>query len=181
MTYGAPYRIAITGHRPNRMHVGVARIERQLKQVLRRLAREARGCAVPQTPITISALAEGSDRLFAEAALKLGMPLEVILPFKSADYVTTFGDAATLPTYHALLAQAAKVNELPGTLTDSTVAYEAVGRACVDACDILVAVWDGKPAAGRGGTPEIIDYARSKGRPVIWIHAGEKRRASRLQ
>ena len=97
MTYGAPYRIAITGHRPNRMHVGVARIERQLKQVLRRLAWEARGRAVPQTPVAISALAEGSDRLFAEAALKLGMPLEVMLPFKSADYVTTFGDVATLP------------------------------------------------------------------------------------
>jgi hypothetical protein len=170
------FRIAITGHRPNRMHVGVARIERQLFQVLRSLAKTARGHAVPQVPIAISALAEGSDRLFAQAALKLRMPLRVLLPFKSADYETTFGDAATTQVYRDLLAKAESVQELPGTLADSTAGYEAVGRATVDTCDVLVAVWDGKPAAGRGGTPEIIGYALGTGRSVIWIDAANRRR-----
>lgn len=54
------FRIAITGHRPHRMHVGVARIERQLFEVLRSLAKTARGQAVPRVPVAISALAEGS-------------------------------------------------------------------------------------------------------------------------
>ena len=176
MTYGAPFKIAITGHRPNRLHVCIARIERQMFRVMRRLAREARGNVLGRNPVALSALAEGSDRIFAEAALRLGIPFEVVLPFKSADYETTFGDASGTPHYRALLARAAHVMELAGTLADTTAAYEAVGRACVDACDVLVAVWDGKPAAGRGGTPEIIDYARRMGRRVIWIHAGEKRR-----
>jgi hypothetical protein len=180
MTHGAPCTIAITGHRPNRLHVGVHRIERQLFQVLRRLRREARGRAVPRRPVALTALAEGSDRMFAEAALRLALPLEVLLPFKSSDYETTFGDQAATAQYHALLARAARVTELPGALSDSSAAYEAVGRACVNACDVLVAVWDGKPAAGRGGTPEIIEYARNRGRRIIWIHAGEKRRPRRL-
>jgi hypothetical protein len=170
------FRIAITGHRPNRMHVGVARIERQLFKVLRSLAKSARGQAVPQVPIAISALAEGSDRLFAQAALKLRMPLRVLLPFKSGDYETTFGDAAMSQMYRDLLAKAESVQELPGTLAESTAGYEAVGRATVDTCDVLVAVWDGKPAAGRGGTPEIIDYALGTGRSVIWIDAANRRR-----
>jgi hypothetical protein len=31
-------------------------------------------------------------------------------------------------------------------------AYEAAGRYVVDHCDLLIAVWDRKPAQGRGGT-----------------------------
>jgi hypothetical protein len=179
-THRAPHIIAITGHRPNRMTVGVARIERQVFHVLRRLARKARGQAVPREPVALSALAEGSDRIFGEAALRLALPLDALLPFKSADYETTFGDASTTPHYRELLTRARRVTELPGALSDSKAAYEAVGRATVDQCDVLVAVWDGKPAAGRGGTPEIIDYARQVRKPVIWIHAGEKRAPQRI-
>lgn len=170
------FHIAITGHRPNRMHIGVARIERQLFTVLRLLAKTARGQAVPKVPIAVSALAEGSDRLFAQAALNLQMPLQVLLPFTSTDYETTFGEAATTQVYRDLLAKADSIRELPGTLADSTAGYEAVGRATVDMCDVLVAVWDGKPAAGRGGTPEIIDYALGTERAVIWIDAVNRRR-----
>jgi hypothetical protein len=36
-------------------------------------------------------------------------------------------------------------------------------------------VWDGYPPAGRGGTPEIVAYAMSKGIPVIWIDAKRDR------
>jgi hypothetical protein len=35
----------------------------------------------------------------------------------------------------------------------------------------LVAVWDGKPSAGRGGTPEIIEYALARTKPVAWVSA----------
>lgn len=163
--------IGISGHRPNRMHVGEVEIARRLRIVLTALRTGSR----ERKRVAVSALAEGSDRLFAEAALDLGYELRVILPFQSADYETTFGDAATTPLYSALLAKATEVTELPGTLDCATVAYEAVGRATVEASEILVAVWDGKGAAGRGGTPEIIEYAVRTARPVIWIDAARNR------
>lgn len=174
------FRIAITGHRPNRMHVGVPRILRQIRQILRPLVRAGRSLAVPMRPVAISALAEGSDRLFAAAALDLHVPLRVLLPFPVAVYETTFGDAGGNPQFRSLLALAQSVRELPGTLADSQAGYEAVGRACVDDCHVLLAIWDGKPAAGRGGTPEIIDYALSAAKPVLWIDAAKRCGVSRL-
>lgn len=165
-------RVGITGHRPNRMHIGVAKVEARLVQVLKALRK---GSKTDGKPVAISALAEGSDRLFASAALTLGYELVALLPFKSSDYETTFGDASANGEYRALLARAGEVVELPGTLADSTAGYEAVGRLAVDRCHVLVAVWDGKPAAGRGGTPEIIQYALDHGRPAIWIDATHDR------
>ena len=37
----------------------------------------------------------------------------------------------------------------------------------VDRSERLVAVWDGKPARGIGGTADIVSYARQKGVPVV--------------
>ncbi|HXO24414.1 MAG TPA: hypothetical protein VN870_07535, partial [Streptosporangiaceae bacterium] len=48
-------------------------------------------------------------------------------------------------------------------------AYELAGRAVVDRSDVLIAVWDGGPAAGRGGTAEIYVYAQRWQKPVILI------------
>lgn len=119
------FTVGITGHRPNRMHIGEAAIARRVWLVLAVL----RSGALRRKRVAVSALAEGPDRLFAEAALDLGYELRALLPFASADYETTFGDAATTPHYRALLARAAEVTELPGTLAESNAGYEAVGRA----------------------------------------------------
>jgi hypothetical protein len=171
-----PLRVAITGHRLNRIMIGEARISQRLTAMLRRLKQAARHSErYAGRPVAISALAEGADRLFATAALDLRYPLQVLLPFPSADYETTFGESATTPHYRTLLAQAAAVQTLPGRLTDSKTAYEAVGRLTVNQSDILIAVWDGRPAAGRGGTPDIIQYALDLGRPVLWIDAARDR------
>jgi hypothetical protein len=52
--------------------------------------------------------------------------------------------------------------------------YENVGRFVVRHSDVLIAIWDGMPAAGRGGTAEIVYYAAGIGVPVWWIHATDK-------
>ena len=159
--------VAVTGHRPNRLHIGVDRVAEHLDGVFATLA-----CDPKSEPcIAVSALAEGADRLFARAALAHGFELRALLPFASTDYETTFGDTSTTGHYRELLALASDVIEMPGTLAEDTAGYEAVGRRLVDECDVLVAVWDGKPAAGRGGTPEIIAYALSKARKTIWVNA----------
>jgi hypothetical protein len=163
--------VAITGHRPNRLHIGAGAVGRRLEAVLQSIRAASDG----RQWTAISALAEGSDRLFAHAALRLGYRLGVILPFESADYMQTFADRSQDADYLGLLAAARARIELPGSLADAEAAYEAVGHATVEACDVLIAVWDGKGAAGRGGTPEIIAYALEQRRPVIWIDAARDR------
>ena len=48
-------------------------------------------------------------------------------------------------------------------------AYEDVGQYVVTHSDILIALRDGRPSRGRGGTAEIVAYAREKKRPLIII------------
>lgn len=169
------FTVAVTGHRPNRLHIGVAPVVRRLRWVLSVLRHRVREAGLAQ-PRAVSALAEGADRLFATAALDLGYALEALLPFPSKDYVKTFSDPGTTDAYRTLLDRASHIEVLDGSLSDSKAAYEAVGRATVDAADVLLTVWDGKGAAGRGGTPDIIAYAIALRRPVVWIDAATVRR-----
>ena len=169
-------RIGFTGHRPNRLRIGKERVAARLREVLGLCKAAAIGRDAAEPLIALSSLAEGSDRLFAEEALGLEIRLEALLPFSSADYERTFGDAGTIPQYRSLLSRASSVEELQGSLTATKAAYEAVGCAMVERSDILVAVWDGEPAAGRGGTPEIISYALEQRRPVILIDAAKDAR-----
>jgi hypothetical protein len=52
---------------------------------------------------------------------------------------------------------------------ERVAAYERAGMAMLDAVDMLIAVWDGKPSRGRGGTSEIVAAARSRGLDVIVV------------
>ena len=53
-------------------------------------------------------------------------------------------------------------------------AYLAAGHAVVDDADVVLALWDGRPARGRGGTAEVVEYARSLGRPLVWIDVARR-------
>jgi hypothetical protein len=48
-------------------------------------------------------------------------------------------------------------------------AYEASGRAVVEGCEVLLALWDGAPSRGRGGTAEIVAFARERGREAVVV------------
>ena len=152
------------------MRAGASRIEGQLTDVLRALKRGLPAQA--RQPRAVSALAEGSDRLFAIAALRTGYALEALLPFSAEDYRETFTDAAD-DAFDDLMSRAVSIDELPGSLNSTTDAYEAVGAALVTCCDILVSVWDGEGAAGRGGTPDIMQMAINTHKPIIWINAAQ--------
>ena len=49
-------------------------------------------------------------------------------------------------------------------------------RGSTDACEILLAVWDGKPAAGLGCTADVVAYARERDRHVmvVWFPYGDE-------
>lgn len=112
----------------------------------------------------VSALAEGADTLFAEAALGLGVPLEIVRPFDS--YERDFRTEASRRRYCALVDAAHRETRLPFAAC-SLHAYEAAMRWIAETCDLLVAAWDGSPPRGRGGTADAIRYAESIGRAVV--------------
>ncbi len=51
-------------------------------------------------------------------------------------------------------------------------AYARAGEDVLDRCDVLLAVWDGQPAQGRGGTGEVVRRAREMGKPLLDVRAG---------
>ena len=48
-------------------------------------------------------------------------------------------------------------------------AYERAGHAVIEGCDILLALWDGQPSRGQGGTAEIVAEAERRGCRVVVI------------
>lgn len=54
---------------------------------------------------------------------------------------------------------------------EADLAYEAVGRMVVAQCDVLIAIWDGEGARGRGGTAQVVAEAARLDLPTLWIHA----------
>ena len=119
--------------------------------------------------VAVSALAEGADRLVASEVLtKQGGRLEVVLPCRRTRYAQDFKSATSRKDFHGLMAVASHVTEAP-TLPTRKEGYEWAGRRVVERCDVLIAIWDGEPGRGRGGTQEIVTYARDRQVPVAWI------------
>ncbi|WKD35397.1 hypothetical protein [Streptomyces xanthophaeus] len=150
-------RIGVTGHRAIPDSV-LGHVESGLRAVL----------GGHEGPLeAFSSLAEGADQLFAAIALEHGADLTVVIP--SGDYEDAFEGAEALARYRGLKNRAAQ--EVRMDFARSTdEAYYAAGTYIADSCDRLVAVWDGQPARGHGGTAEIVAYARALGKPVtvIW-------------
>jgi hypothetical protein len=114
----------------------------------------------------VSSLAGGPDQLFARTVLDLGGTLEVVVP---AEHYRDGLDPDEQHGYDELIAKAEHVERLP-FVESSEQAHLAAGQAVVDRSKGLVAVWDGKPARGIGGTADVVGYAREKGVPVavLW-------------
>ena len=58
------------------------------------------------------------------------------------------------------------------------LAYVAANERMLASVEILVAVWDGIPAQGRGGTADVVEQARSEGVPIEVVWPPEARRKS---
>jgi hypothetical protein len=116
----------------------------------------------------ISPAAEGADRLVAEAGLAIGATLQCPLPLPKDDYAQDFATAESRAAYDALLAKAERVFELDAP-RERNDAYLNVGRLVLSQSDVLIAIWDGQPAKGRGGTAEIVAEALVQRTPVIWL------------
>jgi hypothetical protein len=117
--------------------------------------------------IGISSAALGGDMLFVHAALKAGLSWHALLPLAPAEFRKDFSD----PDWKAveqLLAAAERV-QVMATSGSREDAYLDCGIETVNTCDVLIAVWDGAPARGKGGTADVVAYAREIGKPIFLI------------
>lgn len=178
--------MGVIGHRPNRLPSdALEQVKQDIAATLARLRvavdrsldlHRAVFLAVEPRLTVISGLAEGADRMIADAALTTGYSLDALLPFPADVYEADFAEAESRLDFRGLLGKARSVLELPGVREQHTDAYERLGITLIGLCDILVAVWDGGPPAGRGGTTSIIVASARLGMPIIHVDATGKQR-----
>jgi hypothetical protein len=171
--------VGITGHRAEALASdALASLPSRISDALTALGEAALALFVrertsfsPAPPALrfVSPIADGADQIAAEAALSLGWELQAILPFRRADYRASLSDSPARKGFDALLERSSRVLELTGEEAGDVEAYVMTGRATVAHCDVLIAVWDGLPPRGRGGTAEVVQMAVARGTPVVHI------------
>jgi hypothetical protein len=117
--------------------------------------------------VGVTMLGPGADQLFARLVLELGGALYVVVP--AAKYRDGFEDPDAQAGYDELYGRGSYFEALEHT-ESTEQAHMDGGKVVVDRSSVLVAVWDGEPSRGFGGTADVVSYARQRGGPVevIW-------------
>jgi hypothetical protein len=115
----------------------------------------------------VSSLADGADQLFADVIIDFGKLLEVVIPCHG--YEGAFTNPLAAKRFRDLKKKASKSYVLNFEGPSEKAFYEA-GKRVVQLSDLLVAVWNGKPAAGLGGTADIVKYALGCNKDVLHIN-----------
>lgn len=188
---GLAFRVGVVGHRPDRLRVAdlerLANVMREIllavKEAVATFHAQQRKLFGDAPPVfrAVSPLAEGADRLFAQAALDLGFELCCPMPFAQAEFEHDFAPPVALEDnsierFRGLLARAEQEMrltkfELDGNRADRGAAYGAAGRVVLNQSDLLIVVWDGQSLGKSGGTEETFAEARRRGIPVALIDA----------
>ena len=162
--YSVPLVVAVTGHRD----LLPAEIP-AIRQRVRAFLEDLRSQSPDRDILLMSPLAEGADRLAAEEALALDLPLTVILPMPRDEYVEDFATAESRARFDSLCASATDTFELPLT-PGNTVAlirgqgpnrsrqYAQAGVFLSAHCHILLALWDGNESDSLGGTAQVVHF-----------------------
>jgi hypothetical protein len=173
--------VAVIGHRPNRLapdaldavNAAINEVLQAVDEAVRSARERYAGFFASDAPsLTLTtALAEGADRVAAHAAIAHGFALSSVLPFEADEYERDFRDEAARVEFRALLAQSTTTAVLCGNRRSEGLAYETAGTTLIDNSDIVLAVWDGGPSAGRGGTTEMLERAATEGVPILHVDA----------
>jgi hypothetical protein len=152
-------RVGITGHQ----RLGGPTKRNQIRRALESIVDE-----LPSPLIAVSSLAVGADQLFARLMIDRGAFIDAVIPFEG--YERTFTTAGARNEYFALLAHAASVTVLP-RVGDDEECFLNAGKTVVRRSDVLIAIWNGRPARGLGGTADIVRFAKQEQRLQIkWIN-----------
>tara|TARA_R100001086_G_scaffold249984_1_gene192285 strand:+ start:1967 stop:2485 length:519 start_codon:yes stop_codon:yes gene_type:complete len=167
-------RIAITGHRPNKLGN-----DYNLKSdLIHKIKKSIVGCLVSNATsvdykenrpykldgITcITGMALGIDTLFALIAVEYNIPFIAALPCLNQDKMWT---SSSKVLYNKLIG-----SELCTTYHVSNQEYtlkcmQNRNKWMVDNCDLLIAVWNSSP----GGTANCVRYAKSQNKEMVIIN-----------
>ena len=164
--------IGVTGHRdiPLGEYDSLAA---RVTELLQSLQRDFPGLPL----LMLNPLADGGDRIAARAAVALGVPLFVPLPFARAEYERDFEAPESLEEFRELIA-GARVRELPlapgVTAADiaargqaRNVQYAQLGMFVSSHSQVLLALWDGRASDALGGTAQVVDFHITNAMPRI--------------
>lgn len=157
-------RIGITGH-SNLSGATVPLVEQAITAMLRpKPAAELVG---------VTCLARGADQAFARVVLDLGGSLEVVLP--AEDYRERKVKPDNAAEFDELAGKATTVHVMPFAESNRE-AYLVASEHVLASADALVAVWDGGPSGGHGGTADVVAKARKRCMPVtvVWPEGAER-------
>jgi len=171
--------VGVTGHRAEVLpQDSVPVLRSRIGEVLRcieeagaALLEARRDCFTGARPRLrfVSPVADGADQIAAEVALERGWELQAILPFDRAAYRASLANHGARERFDDLLNRTTCLLELPGDPAHTLDAYVMTGRATVGHCDVLIAIWDGLPPRGRGGTGEVVQLALTRGTAIVHV------------
>lgn len=149
--------VAVTGHR-DLVEAERPALRKRVRWLLEHLVSEYPDLQVE----VLSGLADGADQLVAQEALELSLPLVAVLPLPAEEYRRDFDDPGT---FEALLARSRPVVlpllDGPDPAEDEAARarhYAQLGVFLSNHCQVLLALWDGKPDGPVGGTASVVHY-----------------------
>ena len=137
-------KIAITGHRPERLNGHEQEIRNWIDEFLLK----------NEVTAMYNGMAQGVDQICAKSAVKNRIPLIICYPYKRISFN---------PLEEFLMDNAEEINFISKEYSKQS--YYIRDKYMVDHCDVLLAVWDGEKS---GGTWITIEYAQKIGKPIIF-------------
>lgn len=176
--------VGIVGHRLNKIDPKNPILIQEVKDAILKLKEKHKHKNI----ILLSCLAEGSDRLIVKEALEIfdDPQLIVPLPLPYELYKDDFsgsksgsGKVSSEDEFKEIIGKAHRYFEVPlrfGIAKEMKVIkegespiprqkqYALAGAYIVERCNELIAIWDGNPAEGIGGTGQIINWMEKRER-----------------
>lgn len=159
-------KIAITGHRPNKIGNDYDLTSPLLQKIKYRiitvLGNTVAMDASNPTPTLITGMALGIDTLFAKIAISLNLPFIAAIP--CINHSSKWPQKSKDVYYRILQHDLCDTKYV--TLEEyNPKVMQIRNEWMVDNCDVLIAVWD----KTSGGTANCVKYAQSMGKEIIYI------------
>jgi len=108
--------------------------------------------------ILLTGLAEGADSMVAACAMQRGWKVYAVLASSPEKFALTLSSESARAHFFKLLKDCAWVSTVPASDDVAADPYELVSRFISIHSQWLIALWDGEPAQGKGGTAEVVDH-----------------------
>jgi hypothetical protein len=164
------YLVGFTGHR-----AGFDRdaVRTNLSHVLQDLLRRA--TSVRGELHLWTSIAEGADTLCVQLARELDIPVRLLLPLEEQEFSNDFSPLGWAQAAEQLAIARSNPDRdsvrLAGGSAPRPECYLNQAMEMLRGVHVLVAVTDGQPSRGPGGTGSVLDLAAAMGLPVISIDA----------